>query len=164
MGFLSELLHKLLHKEKEIEMPVYANNELNIDLSSAGINVNGKMITLPAKMSDFAFLGKARKKETELGVNYAWDEAGLYCYTRERGKVICFAVYMRKGHLDIDIFPKAVYSGVVTINGRNWEEEIVKGNQTEVFHCMELGKYLVTSEFCDMMNPSEHSNLEMSLK
>lgn len=158
MGFFSDIF-----KKKDDDVFDYFNNRLCIDYSSQGININNKLISLPAKLEDFSFLGKPRKINTDAGVNYAWDDAGVYCYTRgEEKTVFCFGVALKKGEMDVKTNPKNLYDGEITINGREWKSEISKGEETEVFTKIITGEYIVVAEFCEFMDSSAYSVIEIS--
>lgn len=158
MGFFS----KLFGKNDGVEVFDYANNRLRIDCSEFGININGKYITLPARFSDFAFLGKARKVKTQAGINYVWDQAGVYCYTRDNGKVVhCFGIAMQRGEFTTTTSPLNLYNGTLTINGSDWRTEADKGEATEVFKKLKLGKHSVVAEYCRFMDSSEYGNIEI---
>ena len=157
MGFFA----KLFGKKKSVEVFDYVNNKLVIDYYAAGITINGKVITLPTDISAFDFLGEARKVKTKAGINYSWDEAGVYCYTRNKGKVHCFGIALKKGELELETTPHKFYAGEVTINGRSWEEVVAQGEQTEFFMKALCGGYSVVAEFCQFMDPSAYSNLEI---
>lgn len=160
MGIFSWLFNK--NNEETFD---YHNNRLCIDLSYQGININNKIITLPATMSDLTFLGKPRKIKTKVGVNYTWDDAGVYCYTRgKEKKVVCVGVAVKQGELELKTTPRSMYDGVLTINGRDWQTEIVKGEETEVLTQLAIGEYLVSAEYCNFMDSSAFSNIEFQKK
>lgn len=160
MGLFSFLFKKKNDDNEEIFD--YYNNRLSIDLNNQGININGKTVSLPATFEDFSFLGTPRKIKTEAGVNYAWDDAGVYCYTRgEEKTVVCFGIAMKKGEMDLKTNPKSLYDGELTINGREWQSEISKGENTEVFTRIICGEYCVVAEYCEFMDSSAYSVVEI---
>ncbi len=157
MGFLSNLFKK----KDEIQGSGVISERLVIDYSSQGININGRSIQLPANLSEFAFLGEPRKISTKAGVNYAWDNLGVHCYTRDRGMVSCFGVTMNKGEFSNETNARSLFGGDLTISGQDWKVEIQRGQNTEVLTMLDLGDYSVAAEYCVFLDSSKYSVVEI---
>ncbi len=162
MGFFSDLISKIFGKKEQYPQVDYANFQLTIDYADDGITINGKKITLLADFGEFAFLGEPRKIKTKAGINYAWDELGVHCYTNDN-KVRGFGVAMNKGEVDVETNPRNLYKGTLTINGRDWKTEVDKGEQTEVLTLLRIGNYSVAAEYCEFMDNSKYSVVEIQL-
>lgn len=137
-----------------------------VDCNFAGVSINGRAITLPAKLSDLAFLGEARKVKTKAGVNYAWDDLGMYCYTRKDGKMIhCIGIFLKESELfHTETTPKRTFGGRVTVGDKAWREVMDQGEKTEVYSKVVQGRYSIVAEYTAFMDSSDYGVLEISEK
>ncbi len=155
--------------------PTLKGEDICIDFSDKGININGKLIEIPSHIDALCdILGRPRNIKFKTSdstrefleqtagvgmvtkrVNYTWDELGLYVYTYN-GKVIqCFGLDFTKqsyGHS-----PKDVFKGKVTINGRPWFQEISeKGVDEEGFLAVvQLDTYNITAEYAGIFDDED---------
>lgn len=131
-------------------------SQIKIELGDNRIAINGAPVSIPSHISKLTkLLGKPRKVICQKGkdgvqrINYAWDELGLYCYTRGGSSVHCIGIHMNKGDFSTDFFPAQFFKGTVTINGVYWFDAVSKAENMEVFKKLTLGKYSAVSEFVD---------------
>lgn len=158
MGFFA----KLFGKKNKVKITNQLNEKLSIDYSEQGLSINGRNIMLPADFSEFAFLGQPRIIKTQAGMNYAWDNLGVHCYAGKDGKSVrCFGVAMNKGEFVAETNPQNLFGGALTINGRDWKYELGSGGHTEVLTKLMLGKYSVAAEYCQFMDSSKYSVVEI---
>lgn len=130
----------------------FAPEELNIDITSNVININGNIIDVPCHLDALKkFLGKPRKFVGKSGnINFTWDELGLYCYTKGNNVVYCMAVKANFGEIQTDFDPKKLFKGKLTICGAPWEEVMHGGDDLEVARERTLDGLSLFAEYTDM--------------
>ncbi len=142
----------------------------SIDFSEEGMNVDGKIIPLPAKAHELIALWGEPRLTLHDGkrFNYTWDELGLYCYAYEDGTVHCIGVKVNPS-IDIHYYPKKMYTGNMTVGGEPWYEVVQTGEDLEFFRKCIIGDYSLYAEYTDIYNPeatgtdADYDGIEMSL-
>lgn len=111
--------------------PALDTSYLVIDLTESGLDINGTEITLPTDIKALTYLlGSPRKaKLKDCDTFYVWDKLGLYSYSSKARGLFCIGVRMCRGMMAI-YTPDSDFSGIFTINGKNWAEAM-KSGETE---------------------------------
>ncbi len=109
--------------------PKYVPQELNIDLSSSTININGNEIELychrNALEKIFGKPSRFRKSlRGEVKYTYTWHAFGIYAISLDGDNIVSltFQVAPCEKLITAKWRPKSVFSGVITIGGEPWIE------------------------------------------
>ncbi len=87
--------------------------------------------------------------------NYVWHEWGVLAYTYNGFSVATLEFRLRpnktEGYKEPSFYPKKMFSGNITINGRPWIEFVRDGelSETETFKKVNYGKFKVFAELAD---------------
>ena len=186
MGLKLKYFFKNLFKKKT---PVQTAVISTIDLTEAGLVINGEPVDMPILISvlktifgEPRVIGFKTDKETKefleglhgdgmvtKRVNYTWDDLGIYCYTLNGSVVNSIGIRLSMQGDTYKYTPSKTYKGAVTIEGRPWFERIDEGEDMEVFRRCELGPYSIVSEYADPFDDGERTekdyvDLEINLK
>lgn len=162
MGLFSKLMGKDSPSQAEYG---YRGTRLSLDFSNKGVSIDSSSVGLPADISVFVSkLGKPRKIKVKTGVNYSWDELGLYCFTYDGQTVNTFGVLIRNGDRIPDTNPRYPFDGELTIDGKSWQTEIEKGERSELFTRTETENYIITAGYTEFMDCSLYSTLELAMR
>ncbi|MGN1340532.1 MAG: hypothetical protein ACI4WS_09590 [Oscillospiraceae bacterium] len=136
----------------------------SVNLTENGFELNGIHVDLPTHISVLEkMLGKPRgvsfknDEETEavLGntklvsrrVNYAWDDIGLYCYTKNGTVVSTFGILISTEGHQYKYNPHSSFSGTLMIDGRPWLDVMKDGEDTMPLRRYVLGGYSIIGEY-----------------
>lgn len=129
---------------------------INIALGENSIAINGASVSMPSHVNTLAkLLGKPRKVVCPTAddgvqrINYAWDELGLYCYTKNGPAVYCVGIRLNPGDICPSHFPTEFFKGEVTVNGAPWFNAMNGAKNMDFFKQLMLGRYSVVCEFTD---------------
>lgn len=146
----------------------FTGEQCSADISENGIFINGTRLDIPIHIDAMEkLLGtpRSQKYKTDSGdieflepsfgkgmvtkrVNYAWDELGIYCYTMNAKVVHCIGFLFRSDpEMNLKHNPNRLFSGNLTINGKPWDREIMRGEDCEVLRELPVGGYMVTAEY-----------------
>ncbi len=166
MGFFADLFGRKKSR--------FSPEELDINITEDAFVVNGNLLEVPCHLDGMTQLfGKPRKVGSlkNGSKNYAWDDLGLYCYTKGNNVVYCFAVLARMGELSLKYQPKSTFKGRLSILGKPWEEAVSHGTDEEGFaRSLQLENLSIFSEYADFeKGDSEgfagaYSTVEIQLK
>ena len=122
------------------------SQNIAINVTEEFIEINGNQFTLPIKMEElFAIFGEAEKKTFgkvnieyltqedndminrsagDQRANFAWNELGLYAFTKESKYAKTLMVRLRPSAdgKDPEHYPTNMFGGTLTINGAHWFE------------------------------------------
>ena len=161
------------------KQPVIAPENLNINITDNGMQLNGALVQLPCTVDSLtAILGKPREvvyqtpksqidpmmlaQFPELAakrINYTWDALGVYCYTRSDSMVNCIGV-QHKVRLKVNHTPESLFCGTLTVNGTSWHEAARNGEDMEAYRRIILGEYSAVFGYADFSNPEGIGNAD----
>jgi len=107
---------------------------------------------------DVAGLSESLNAVLPVRTNYVWHECGVLAYTYNGFSVATLEFRLRptktEGYKEPSFYPKKMFSGNITINGRPWIELIRDGelSETETFKKANYGKFKVFAELADWHN------------
>ncbi len=140
-----------------------------IDITPKGFTINGVQSEVPIHIDGLVkFFGKPRsnshkpdKEEREFvrktyneemttRVNYTWDNLGFVAYTHNGAVVNTFSITVQDGGFPTPQKPKNIFKGTLTINGKPWFGELMKGKDCDgILRQLVVGEYTVTGEYAD---------------
>lgn len=160
MGLLGKLLKKKHPADADFE---YNGTRITLDMSSAGVRLNGKILTLPTQISELVgILGRTKRTKSKTGIDYLWDELGIFCRTTDGETVKTFGVYIRDGEKMPPNIPLTPYDGEFTVNGNNWLSELDKGVKSNKGTLLSLEGYSIRGLYAYYDDSSLYSLVEIT--
>lgn len=136
--------------------PAPEPSRITVELGENSIVINRASINIPTHVDTLAkLLGTPRRvvcpktDDGEQRTNYAWDDLGLYCYTKNGSTAHCLGIRLNPGELSLNYYPTEFFKGKVTINGAPWFNAIRGAENMDFFKQLMLGRYSVVCEFVD---------------
>lgn len=151
------------------------SEHIAVDVTNEYVYINNKQYTLPIKMEvliemfgkpQIQTFGKIQIDELDeedndflnaiagQRINYCWNELGIYAYTHDAiyAKALLFMLRPGISPETPDIFPKNMFGGKITINGREWFESLKKIKpeySNSANKSMTLGRHKIYGQFTD---------------
>jgi hypothetical protein len=87
-----------------------------LDLTAAGITLNGKPLEFPLAVAEFSnVLGQPSRTVEKVSTIYVWDAIGIYAYCKPGSQYIDSVAVALNRLEEYDFSPKAVFAGRITL-------------------------------------------------